>query len=284
MAYRQQAPFAVVCRESGEPRLGRFFLQFTFPGMEEAREAWDHVALGARLDLDLYLEPDLDGLAASFEGVQVQSALTWLRADLPAETRTAWLALRGVEGSGAAPLPVWEVPLYEADFEATMMEEICAQVDCLDPALLAPAARQALGLEGPMPVLGPGEAAHGIAILDVWTMEGAILVNDNLHGQDFLPQRRSDPWLMIEIAAATQRLEDLYLLYPAADGTYALLPTDPVALYRGDGGEIAVRYGVQADVRSATQGLGLLSALPRGVPLERVRLVLGGSGPAWRLR
>jgi len=120
--------------------------------------------------------------------------------------------------------------------------------------------------------------------LDIWTMEGAILVNDNLHGQDFLPQRRSDPWLMIEIAAATQRLEDLYLLYPTTDGTYAFLPTDPVALYRGDGGEIAVRYGVQADVRSATQGLGLLSALPRGVSLERVWLVLGGSGPAWRLR
>ena len=57
-----------------------------------------------------------------------------------------------------------------------------------------------------------------------------------------------------------------------------------MALYRGDGGEIAVRYGVQADVRSAAQGLGLLSTLPQGVPLERVRLVLGGSGPAWRLR
>jgi len=73
-------------------------------------------------------------------------------------------------------------------------------------------------------------------------------------------------------------------MYPTSDGSYAVEPTELVALYQGGGGEVAVRYGVHAEVRGAEEGFALLATLPRGVPLGKVYLVLGNTGPAWRLR
>jgi len=255
--------------------------------MEELRDAWDRMALGERVNLDLYVQNDLDGLLRTFQEVQIQSEFTWLRTNLPDNTSKVWLAMTDVDGAGlATPLLVWEVELYDATFGSTSTAEVCEARPCLDIDELSmdPADREALRLKMPIPVMDLGENANGISVRKVWTTDQTILVNDNLHGQDFLPQQRSEPWLFIEIATVTDRAGDLYLLYPASDGTYTVEPTELVALYQGSGGEIAVRYGVHVEVRGAEEGFALLGTLPRGVSLSDVFLVLSNTGPTWRLR
>jgi hypothetical protein len=143
---------------------------------------------------------------------------------------------------------------------------------------------ETLRLKMPVPILDFGEEAHGISVRDAWTTNQTIFVNDNLHGQDFLPQSRNDTWLIFEISTVTDRAGDIYLLYPQADGTFDVSPMEFVALYQGSGGEIAVRYGVHAEVRGADHGFALLGTLPRGVSFSDVYIVLGNTGPAWRLQ
>jgi len=280
--YRHQEPFQVVCQAASEGRFGRFFLQFAFPGMEELEESWDRMALAQTIGFDLHVQGDLDGTLATFQGVRIESAFTWLRADLPDGVSKVWLSAGQVEGEST---PVWEVQLYDAAFGSASTVGICETRSCfsLDELTLDATDRDLLRLKMPVPVMEPGEAAHGITIRNAWTTDQTILVNDNLHGQDFLPQRRSDPWLIVEISTVTDRAGDLYLVYPAGDGSYAVQPTELVALYQG-GGEIATRYGVHAEVRGAEEGFALLGTLPSGVRLEDVYLVLGNTGPAWRLR
>jgi hypothetical protein len=285
--YRHKDPFEVVCSATTDGRFGRFFLQFDFPGMKELLETWDRMALHERVTLELFMQSDLDGLLATFQGIQIQSKFTWLRADLPDDTLKVWLALTDVEGAGlVGPFPVWEVSLYDAAFDSTTTASICVDRSCLDIDELDmdPTDREALRLKMPIPIMDLGAAAHGITVRDAWTTDQTILVNDNLHGQDFLPQKRSKPWLFIEIATETDRAGDFYLLYPTVDGTYTVEPTELVALYQGSGGEIAVRYGVHAEVRGTEEGFTLLGTLPSGVSLNDVYLVLRNSGPAWRLR
>ena len=285
--YRHHEPYEVVCKSNEEGRFGRFFLQFDFPGIETLGEDWDRMALRDRVNLNLYAQNDLDGLLASFKGVQIQSEFTWLEANLPDDISNVWLALTGRDGNGQLPsLPVWEVELYDADYGSTSTASICESRSCLniDEMPLVTSDRDTLRLKMPVPILDFGEEAHGISVRDAWTTTQTILVNDNLHGQDFLPQSRSDPWLIVEISTVTDRAGDIYLLYPQADGTFDVSPMEFVALYQGSGGEIAVRYGAHAEVRGADHGFALLGTLPRGVSLSDVYVVLGNTGPAWRLQ
>jgi hypothetical protein len=285
--YRHHEPYEIVCRSNEEGRFGRFFLQFYFPGMVALGEDWDRMALRDRVNLDLYAQSDLDGLMASFKGVQIQSEFTWLKADLPDEALRVWLAITDFDGAGHLfSLPVWEVDLYDADYGSSSTASICESRPCLnvDELPLVTSDLETLRLKMPVPILDFGEEAHGIAVRDAWTTTRTILVNDNLHGQDFLPQGRNDPWLIVEISTVTDRAGDIYLLYPRADGTFVVAPMEFVALYQGSGGEIAVRYGVHAEVRGAEQGFALLGTLPRGVSLSDILLVLANTGPAWRLQ
>ena len=139
-------------------------------------------------------------------------------------------------------------------------------------------------MQMPVPVLGIGDYAHGVTVMSAWTTSQVVLVNDNTQGQDFFPVQRSDPWLFVDIATVTDRADDIYLLYPDGSGTYVLQPLEMVALYTNDSGDIAVRFAVHAAVRSAQEGIALMGNLPRGVSLEDVLLVMGNTGPAWRLR
>jgi len=285
--YRHKEPYEVVCQSNEEGRFGRFFLQFYFPGMETLAEDWDRMALRDRVNLDLYAQSDLDGLMASFEGVQIHSEFTWLEADLPDEASRVWLAMTDFDGAGHLfSLPVWEVDLYDADYGSTSTASICKSRPCLNinELPMVTSDLETLRLKMPIPILDFGDEAHGISVRDAWTTAQTILVNDNLHGQDFIPQSRTDPWLIVEISTVTDRAGDIFLLYPQADGTYEAAPMEFVALYQGSGGEIAVRYGVHAEVRGADHGFALLGTLPRGVSLSDVYMVLGNSGPAWRLQ
>lgn len=284
--YRHQEPYEVICHPNSDGRYGRFSLQFYFPGMEEYMAEWGRMALQDRVSLELYAQDDLDGLIASFDGVEVQSEFTWLEADLPDEVDKVWLALTEPGETYVAPLPIWEVDLYYADFGSSSTEAICADWPCLDLDELTMNAddREALRLKMAVPILDLGEEGHGITIHEASTVDRTILVNDNLHGQDFLPQKRGDPWLIVEISTVTDRAGDIYLLYPSSDGIYRTEPLELVALYEGSGGEIAVRYGVHAEVRGAEQGFALLGSIPRGVSLGEAYLVLSNAGPAWRLR
>jgi len=285
--YQHQEPYEVVCRSNDEGRFGRFFLQFYFPGMEALGEDWDRMALSDRVNLDLYAQNDLDGLLASFKGVQIQSEFTWLEVNLPDDISNVWLALTGRDGNGQLPsLPVWEIELYDADYGSTSTASICESRPCLnlDDLPMVTSDLETLRLKMPVPILDFGEEAHGISVRDAWTSTQTILVNDNLHGQDFLSQIRNDPWLIVEISTVTDRAGDIYLLYPQADGTFDVSPMEFVALYQGSGGEIAVRYGAHAEVRGADRGFALLGTLPGGVSLSDVYMVLGNTGPAWRLQ
>ncbi|MGB6896178.1 MAG: hypothetical protein WBF37_09595, partial [Dehalococcoidia bacterium] len=117
-----------------------------------------------------------------------------------------------------------------------------------------------------------------------WTISQTVLVNDNLHGQDFLPRQRTDPWLFVEIATVTDRARDMYILYPDGSGSFKLESLEMVALYTNNAGDLAVRYAVHAEVRTADEGFALMGTLPRGVSLADVILVMGNTGPTWRLQ
>jgi hypothetical protein len=282
--YRYQEPYRVVCQPNKGDRFGRFFLQFSFPGMEELNTDWDRMALAERLSLNLYMQSDLDGLFTSFPGVELQSEATWIRADLPDGISTAWVAMSSGDWIGS--VPVWQVNLYDAAFGSTSTDEICDEKDCLnvDDLAMDAADQEELRLKMPIPLLDLGEYGYGITVRRTWTTNQTVLVNDNLHGQDFLPLQRTDPWLFVEIATVTDRAGDMYILYPDGSGSFTLEPLEMVALYTNHTGNLAVRYAVHAEVRTADEGFALMGTLPRDVSLADVILVMVNTGPAWRLQ
>jgi hypothetical protein len=252
--------------------------------MEELGADWDRMALAERLPLNLYAQSDLDGLFTSFPGIEIQSEATWIRADLPDYLSTVWVSTSPGDWEGA--VPVWEVDLYDADLGSTSTDEICDVQDCLnvDDLSMNVADQEELRLKMPVPILGLGEFGHGITVRRAWTTNQTVLVNDNLHGQDFLPQKRTDPWLFVEIATVTDRAGDMYILYPDGFGSFTLEPLEMVALYKNDTDDLTVRYGVHAEVRTADEGFALMGVLPRDISLADVLLVMGNTGPAWRLQ
>jgi len=170
--YRHHEPYEIVCRSNDEGRFGRFFLQFYFPGMEAQGESWDRMALRDRVSLDLYAQSDLDGLLASFKGVQILSEFTWLEADLPDDTLNVWLAMSDLEGNGKSPsLPVWEVELYDADYGSTSTASICGSRPCLnlDELPMVTSDLETLRLKMPVPVMDFEEEAHGMTTCMVRT-------------------------------------------------------------------------------------------------------------------
>jgi hypothetical protein len=138
-------------------------------------------------------------------------------------------------------------------------------------------------LDMPIPLLGLGEMAHGVTPRLVRRISGQILVNDNLHGQDFLPREFSDPWLLIDIATVNDRAQRSFLVYPDGVGGYETQPLEMVHYYEGSTGPVVVRYDAHAETRRGDEGFALLGTLPAGVPLQDVLLVMGNTGPAWRL-
>jgi hypothetical protein len=278
----------VDCSPAENDRVGRLALQFMFPDFEEAQAEWDSLALDGRLALDLYVQDSLDGLFGTVEGIEVQSRGTWVQADLPGESPMIWAALTLDESArAAARTPVWEIPLYDAAFgQVNTREGICLLQDCLDPAslALAPSARADLQLEMPIPLLTMRESGHGVTPRLVRRILREILVNDNLHGQDFLPREQSDPWLLIDIATVNDRAQRSFLVYPDGAGGYETEPLEMVHYYEESSGPLVVRYDAHAETRRGDEGFALLGTLPADVPLDEAFLVMANTGPAWRLK
>ncbi len=281
-----QEPPGIRCQPWEERRYGGFFLQFSVPGMEDVRGNWDHLALADDFKVEIYLDEDLDGRIATFDGVHIFSEFTWLRTPIPAGVDTLWLTFERSGGAVAeAALPVWAVQLLDDAPEPTTAEELCGSLECLNlsESNLDRPDNRALAIDGLVPLLPMNQAASGIQIRDIWAARGEIPLNDNLHGQDFIPTKRRDPWLLIEIAAITERAGELQLLYPRGDGIFALEPLDLIALYRGDSGQIAARHGVHVASRVASEGIALMGTLPIDVSLDDAVLILPRTGPAWQL-
>lgn len=277
----------VECPPSEDDRVGRLALQFIFPDFEEAQSRWDHLALDGRYALDLYVQDSLDGLFSAAEGIELQSQGTWLQVDLPGGSSTIWAALRlDAQGLDPSVTPVWEIPLYDAAFgQVNSLDGVCLLRECFDPdgLTLAPSDRADLQLDMPIPLLALGESGHGVTPRQVRRILGEILVNDNLHGQDFLPRAESDPWLLIDIATVNDRAQRSFLLYPDGTGGYETEPLEMVHYYEGSSGPLVVRYDAHAETRRGEEGFALLGTLPAGVPLEDVFLVMGNTGPSWGL-
>jgi hypothetical protein len=278
----------VECPPTGEDRIGRFALQFYFPGFEQLQADWDRLALAQRVSVDLYVQDSPDGLFATAEGLEIQSEGSWVEADLPSSSSTVWAVMRSdAPGGWSSRTPAWEIPLYDAAFGLVDTREgVCLVHECLDVEKLAlsPSDLASLHLEMPVPLLALGESGHGVEPRSVRKIAGEILVNDNLHGQDFLPRRMSDPWVLIDVATANDRVQNSFLLYPDSSGGFAVGPLEMVTYYEGATGPLVVRYDAHAETRRGDEGYALLGALPAGVPLGEVFLVMGNTGPAWRLK
>jgi hypothetical protein len=132
-------------------------------------------------------------------------------------------------------------------------------------------------------LLALGESGHGVTPRSVRRISGEILVNDNLHGQDFIPRELSDPWVLIEIATVNDRAQRSFLVYPDGAGGYEIGPLEMVHYYEGDSGPLVVRYDAHAETRRGSEGLALIGTLPTGVALDEAFLVMANTGPAWRL-
>jgi hypothetical protein len=277
----------VDCPAIVDQRLGRLALQFIFPGFEESQAEWDRLALDQRLSLDLYVQDSLDGLFATVEGVEVQSLGSWVQADLPTESEAIWAVLKpDAPARWTGRTPVWEVPLYDADFgQMDSREGVCLSHECLDveELPLSQSGQMELRLDMPVPLLALGESGHGVTPRSVRLISGEILVNDNLHGQDFIPRELSDPWLLMDIATVNDRAQRSFLVYPDGAGGYEIEPLEMVHYYEGDSGPLVVRYDAHAETRRGDEGLALLGTLPAGVSLDTVFLVMANTGPAWRL-